>query len=195
MESGPYWLRSSLLGVLVAARCRYSRMKSREEIIERFNSYNFHDDTIHAIKIFPSTSRKNLSKVEIESSEYSTNKRRFLTLKGCANISLQADFDVLLDNAPPNVEYVQAYGSGITIKAFVERQRDIWNVEYEPTIEEPIKEKIQHINKYVLFRIYLFGGIIEVVAKDFAVKGATKRDAQRIQTVDSSKSIKLKLVS
>jgi hypothetical protein len=153
-------------------------MKSREEIIERFNAYNFHDDTIHAIKIFPATSRKNLSKVEIESSEYYTNKRRFLTLKGCANISLQADFDVLLNNAPPNVEYVQAYGSGITIKEFVERQRDIWNVEYEPPIEEPIKEKIQNVGQYVLFRI------LDVVAKDFAVKGATKRDAQTAKGLD-----------
>jgi len=78
-------------------------MKSREEIIERFNAYNFHDDTILAIKIFPTTSRKNYSKIEIESSEYSTNKRRFLTLKGCANISLQADLDVLLNNAPRRI--------------------------------------------------------------------------------------------
>ena len=94
-------------------------MKSREEIIERFNAHDFHDDTIHAIKIFPATSRKNLGKVEIESSKHYTKKRRFLTLKGCANISLQADFDVLLNNAPPNVDHVQAFGSGITIKEFL----------------------------------------------------------------------------
>ena len=152
-------------------------MKSREEIIERFNSYNFHDDTIHAIKIFPATPPRKLSKVEVETSKYYTKKKRFLTLKGCANISLQADFDVLLNNAPPNVEYVQAYGCGITIKEFVERQREIWNVDYTPPIEEPIKEKIKSIDKYVLFRIRLFGGILEVVARDFAVKGATKINA------------------
>jgi hypothetical protein len=51
-------------------------------------------------------------------------------------------------------------------------------VEYEPPIEEPIKEKIQNICQYALFRIQLFGGILDVVAKDFAVKGATKRDAR-----------------
>jgi hypothetical protein len=90
----------------------------------------------------------------------------------------------LLNNAPPNVEYAQAYGSGITIKEFVERQRDIWNVEYEPPIEEPIKEKIQNIDQYVLFRVQLFGGILAVVAKNFAVKGATKRDAQTARDLD-----------
>lgn len=149
-------------------------MKNREEIIERFNSYNFHDDTIHSIKVFPATSGRMRSKIEIETSEYRGSKKRLLTLKGCANISLQADFDVLLGNAPPNVAGIQAFGSGITIREFVERQRGIWNVEYSPSIEEPIKEKVENINDYILFEIELFGGILEVVAKDFTVKGATK---------------------
>jgi hypothetical protein len=57
-------------------------------------------------------------------------------------------------------------------------------VEYEPPIEEPIKEKIQNIDQYVLFRVQLFGGILAVVAKNFAVKGATKRDAQTARDLD-----------
>ena len=170
-----WWLsfapRTRILNTLdVAEESKYSRMKSREEIIERFNAHDFHDVTIHAIKIFPATSRKNLTKVEIESAKHSTNKRRSLTLKGCANISLQADFDVLLNNAPPNVDYVRAYGSSIIIKKFLKRQRDIWNVDNEPLIGDPIKEKIQNVDQYVVFRIQLFGGILEVVAKDFVVK-------------------------
>ena len=33
-------------------------MKSKQEIIAVFNSQNFHDDTVHAIRVVPTTSRR-----------------------------------------------------------------------------------------------------------------------------------------
>jgi hypothetical protein len=156
-------------------------MRNRASIVEKFNSYNFHDDTIHTIKIFPSSYQKKSGKyqktpckIEIDFTDYLTEKRGVLVLKVCANISLQVDFDVLLQNGSINTAAAAANGNGIEIKSFIENQKPFWNVEYAAPLNEPIVEKLQNIDEYVLFRIQLFGGIIEVVAKDYELRNLPK---------------------
>ena len=41
-------------------------IKSKQEIIAAFNSHNFHDDTVHEIRVVPATSRRRRNRIEIE---------------------------------------------------------------------------------------------------------------------------------
>ena len=41
-------------------------IKSKQEIIAAFNSHSFYDDTVHGIRVVPTTSRRRRSRIEIE---------------------------------------------------------------------------------------------------------------------------------
>lgn len=150
-------------------------IKSKQEIITAFNSHNFHDDTVHAIRIVPTTSRRRRSRIEIELTQYVNDKQRCLTLTGCANVSFVADFDVLLHNAFANTEWGQADGSEERIRQIMTGQITDLNIEYEPASRHPTNRKMSDLTPYILFRIQFFGGTLEVVGRGFKLTDSRDR--------------------
>lgn len=156
-----------LLGVLYMKRTKH-------EIINDFNSYNFHDDLVVGINISPSDSSRKHSNIEIEFKEICYKKQRFLTLKQCANVSFVADFDVLTSQAFCNTQGVIAIDDQQQIENLLNEQLDQLNVETcvwcdEP--EHPTRKKLLDVSPFILFVISFFGGTLKVVAKNFKAKG------------------------
>jgi hypothetical protein len=46
-----------------------------------------------------------------------------------------------------------------------------WHTQYMPSCpkDQPIRKKLASLDKYVLFRITFFGGIVEILAKNFVL--------------------------
>ena len=152
--------------------------KDKNRIIADFNSHNLHDDTVHAIRIVPSTSRRKYSHIEINLTEYGTNKARLLTLNGCANLSFVADFDVLTDNAFANTDSVQATDDEEAIRQILAEQMAYLNVEYWDKNSalcdtHPTRRKLKDLTAYILFRVLFYGGTLQVVARGFRVSRPT----------------------
>lgn len=144
----------------------------KQQIIAAFNARSLHDDTVHAVRIVPSTSRRRQSYVEVDLTEYVTNQRRLLRLTGCANLSFIADFDVLTNNAFANTERVQAIGDENRIRQIMSAQMAHLNLDYvdehgEPDPGHPTRKKLCDVSPYILFRITFYGGTLEVVARGF----------------------------
>ena len=148
--------------------------KAKEQIVAEFNHHNLHDDTVHALRVIPSTTRRRSSRVEVDLTQYVTNRPRRLCLTGCANISFVADFDVLLRNAFANTERVQAIGDEQRIRQIMTEQMAHVNLEYvtlegEPSEHHPTRQKLRDVSAYILFRITFYGGTLEVIARGFKI--------------------------
>jgi hypothetical protein len=149
--------------------------KTPQQIVETFNSYNFHDDTIMNMQIVPSTIQGRYSRIVLDFEDDDTGKLLQLTITGCANISLVADFDVLKDNSGfGNTNWTEAIYDEKRIKDLMSKQINELNVEYldekrEPSEKHPTKVKIANHSEFVLFRIGFFGGTMEVIGRNFKV--------------------------
>lgn len=149
--------------------------RTPEEIAAAFNAHRFHDDTVLDMRISPSRSRTRFSKIVIDFAEDDTGRLKQLTFTGCANVSLTADFDVLTDNAGfGNTSHVQACCESDKIKNFLAEQIDDLNIDYsdeydEPSNRHPTRAKLGDLSKFILFRVELFGGTLELVARNFKV--------------------------
>lgn len=149
-------------------------MRDKHQIMAAFNAYNLHDDTVQAVRILPSPSRRRQSTVEIDLTEYVSDKPRRLRLTGCANLSFIADFDVLTDNAFANTEGVQASGDEERIRQIVTAQMAHLNLDYgdsdeEPDEHHPTRRKLADLSPFILFRVTFYGGTLEVVARGFQI--------------------------
>jgi L-ascorbate metabolism protein UlaG (beta-lactamase superfamily) len=150
------------------------RRRAREQLVAAFNARSLHDDTVHAVRIFHSTSRRRSSRVEVDLTEYVTHRPRRLVLTGCANLSFVADFDVLTDNAFANTEAVFASMDEEHIREIMEAQMAHVNVDYfkeddTPSDYHPTRRKLTDLSAFILFRITFFGGTLEVVARGFTL--------------------------
>jgi hypothetical protein len=156
--------------------------KTREQVAAAFNTCNLHDDSVHAIRIIPATSRRSSSRVELDLTEYVTNRPRRLALTGCANISFVADFDVLVDNAFANTEGVQASVDEERIREIIARGMGDLNVEYteggQPSEDHPARLKLRDAAAYVLFRVTFYGGTLEVIGRGFKISRPRPKAAQ-----------------
>ncbi len=54
----------------------------------------------------------------------------------------------------------------------MKRQKRHWNVSYERSID-PLPKKLLDAEKYVLFRVRVFGGTLNIVARSFSNKRLT----------------------
>jgi hypothetical protein len=154
--------------------------KDKQKIIAEFNSCNFHDDTVHGVRVLPSTSRRKGSQIQVDLTEYITNKPRLLTLTGCANFSFIADFDVLTRNAFANTEQVEANGDEELIRRILAGQMAHLNIEYwdnEGNLSDkhPTRRKLADVTGYILFRVLFYGGTLEVVARGFRITRPTAK--------------------
>jgi hypothetical protein len=148
-------------------------MRTPTEIADSFSEIDAHDDTIEAVNIVPAAGRSSC-KVVLTLFRHWENKRRLLQFTGCANVSFRADTTVLFDNAPNNTRSLEATTSVDEIVKLMRSQKKDWNVGYEKCID-PLPAKLAAATSYVLFRVRLFGGILEVIAKSYKISGLGSR--------------------
>lgn len=152
-------------------------MQTPTEIANSFSSIDVHDDTIEAVNVIPAAGRASC-KIGITFYRHWENKRRLLQFTGCANISFRADATVLLDNAPNNTCGLEASASVDEIMKFMRSHKKDWNVTYQKSID-PLSTKLASATSYVLFRVRVFGGILEVLAKSFKITRLTLRSTRQ----------------
>jgi hypothetical protein len=75
---------------------------------------------------------------------------------------------------------LEATSDRLTIEAAMRRHKRSWNVTYQKSID-PLPPKLAASKQYVMFRVRMFGGILEVLARSFAIKrmNAAKLAAKR----------------
>jgi hypothetical protein len=154
------------------ARTHVGNRRDRQRTIEAFNALHVHDATVQAVRIFPSTSKRRQSYVEVDLTEYVTCKPLLLRLTGSANVTLAADFQVLTDNAFANTEGVRATGDEKRIRQLMSEQMAHLNIEYyevdeKPSARHPTRRKLTDVSSYILFQVTFYGGTLEVVARGF----------------------------
>jgi hypothetical protein len=150
-------------------------MASPSQLAEKFEALDVHDDTVEEFRFIPAAKPRSSAKVEVMLYRHWEDKRRILTLLGCANYEVVLDADVLRDNSPNNTCSLEATAQGDEIASRMRRHRRAWNVSYERGIN-PLPNKLSSANKYVLFRVRMFGGNLEVIARSFSIRrvGAPK---------------------
>ncbi len=156
-------------------------MPPPKQIVARFSALDAHDDTVEGFVFIPpiNRDRRSRAKVEITLFRHWTGERRVIQFLSCANVGLSLDADVLQGNAPSNTCCLEATSDRATIEAAMRRHKRSWNVTYQKSID-PLPAKLVASKQYVMFRVRMFGGILEILARSFAVKrmNATKLTAK-----------------
>ena len=148
-------------------------MTETSEIASAFSEIGIHDDTIESIIIFPAEGRKSC-KVTLTLFRHWENKRRLLQFIDCKNIKFSVDMTILFDNAPNNTWGTEASASLDETVKLIRLQKKQWNVSYQKSID-PLPKKLASASKFLLFRVFFFGGILEVVAKSYKFTNLSNR--------------------
>lgn len=148
-------------------------MVTRVQLVERFERLDVHDDTVEEIRFLPGSKRKRSATVEVSLYRHWEGKHRILRFLGCANHEILLDADTLRDNAPNNTCSAEASISDKEIASRMRRHRRVWNVSYEKSID-PMNTKGAKLPDLVLFRLRMFGGNLEVIARSFSIRRVTK---------------------
>jgi hypothetical protein len=145
---------------------------NKDKITKRFLRHNFHDALLKEIHIQPAKDQKDKSSVEVFLEDYETNDLIQIIFEQPGNISFVADFDILRDNAGfGNTHSTNVVTDSAHILRTINSQKSKWNVTYpKGGIRSPIEKKINNVEKYITFKIYFFGGVLEVVAKNCKIK-------------------------
>lgn len=113
----------------------------------------------------------------VRKASYGEYKKAKIEFKQVANLNLNIDFDILADNDFSPFAGGKASEWVYRKDAIVSNSKKAWNMVYldkdnseKPIQKTPAKHKIIHQNRYILFKIGLFGGVIEVLAKDFNIQ-------------------------
>ncbi|WP_018608266.1 hypothetical protein [Uliginosibacterium gangwonense] len=144
-------------------------MQPPHQIAEKFSSIDAHDDTVEGFSFIPATKRGKKAKLEVTLFRHWEGKRRLLTFTNCANIQLVLDADVLLDNAPNNTCALQATADSNEVTALMRKHKSAWNVSYQKRVD-PLNGKLDVADKCVLFRVRVFGGVLQIIARSFSVR-------------------------
>jgi len=144
-------------------------MRAAAETAAKFAAIDAHDDTVEGFVILPPTGRRKQATVEVRLLRHWQDKRRVIRFSNCANIAVAMDIDVLADNWPINAHSLTATADLTEITALMRWQKRSWHVRYEKSID-PLPAKLSAARSYVLFRVRLFGGLLEIVAKSFSIK-------------------------
>ena len=142
-------------------------MPSPAQIAEKFKALDIHDDTVEGFRFVPAVKRETKAKVEITLYRHWKNKRRVLTFNNCANFQVTLDADVLLGNSPNNACVADASADRNDIATLMRQHKRNWHLSYQRSID-PLQAKLIAAEKYVLFRLHMFGGVLLIVARTFS---------------------------
>ncbi len=143
-------------------------MFTRSQWAEKFERLDLHDDTVQEIRFLPSSTRRRAATVEVALHRYWEERHRVLRFLGCANYEILLDVDTFRDNAPNNACSVEASVIDKEIALRMRRHKRVWNVSYERSID-PLSAKMEALPDLVLFRLRMFGGTLEVIARSFSI--------------------------
>jgi hypothetical protein len=144
-------------------------MQTPSQIAAKFAAIDAHDDTVEGFVMLPSTERRKQTAVEVTLFRHWQNKRRVIRFIDCANVGMALDADVLKRNGPSNTAALDATSNKTEIESLMRNHKRSWHVTYEKVID-PLPGKLAASKRYVLFRVRLFGGLLEIVAKSFSIK-------------------------
>jgi hypothetical protein len=145
---------------------------SNSHVVAKFNKLDFHDDVFLSLKVYPSVSRTNVTRIDLEFRDDSTKEVKVLSFHRCANFRFVMDFDVLADNCYFGTEASAAKNDVQQMRKFVKAQMSHWRTEYMRPLPEdkPIRRKLRAIGSYIFFQVTFFGGTAEVLAKYYRLK-------------------------
>jgi hypothetical protein len=152
------------------------RAASRQFVIKRFNDLDLHDDNLLSVTVHPPHSSRNSTRIDFDFQDDSTGGRKLLSFRGCANIRYVMDFDVLSSNWFAQTKQTVSHAETEKIRKLIKAQMAYWHVRYMPPApkDKPIRKKLSSLSTYALFRIAFFGGIVEILAKDFILSRKRK---------------------
>ena len=160
--------------------------KERQEKLLRFEQYNFegvasgntprfHDNDIRSIRIVPAQESGEPSFVEFLFYDRGARLERTLKLKQCVNLRFAIDFDILSGNASSatnsagQTSNVEIKDCNDCIERLLKQGVADWNVEYPPRKDTPASYKSFQLHKFILVKVTLHGGTLEIVARDFEI--------------------------
>jgi len=138
-----------------------------------FNNLDLHDDALASVRIRAPRSKTALTTIDFELLDDSTGAKKVVSFRGCSNLRFIMDFDVLADNWYAQTKSTTSRTDLRHLQKFVQSQIAHWRVKYmAPSPKnKPIRKKLSTMrSSYVLFKLNFFGGTVEVLAKNFAVK-------------------------
>jgi hypothetical protein len=143
---------------------------------ESFRELDFHDDTFVDMKVLPAPCRGDGmgSVVEIQLLQYSEKTLRVVRFSGCTNLRVAMDFDVLADNLSPNTSRVDAHTDLGRMRDLIQSQEKDWDVNYAGTSKSPVTKKLATLDDLVFFRVQFFGGVVDIIAREYQVEAANK---------------------
>jgi hypothetical protein len=136
---------------------------------ERFSSLDVHDNTVEAVQLLPGARRGENTKLQVTLYRHWEKTRRILTFQGCENIQMNVDATVLAGNGPSNTCEASASADSEEIASLMRGQRRFWNVTYQKSID-PMPTKMGRASDLVMFRLRMFGGTLNIVARTFTVR-------------------------
>lgn len=136
---------------------------------ERFSSLDVHDDTVESIQLLPGARRGERTKLQVTLYRHWEKTRRTLTFNNCENIQMNVDATVLAGNGPNNTCEASASADPEEIVSLMRGQRRFWNVSYQQAID-PMRTKMGLASDLVMFRLRMFGGTLNIVARTFTVR-------------------------
>jgi len=149
---------------------------SLSHIASRFGKLDVHDDVVESVEVIPAKRRGLGCTVQVTLFRPWLRKRRLLRFTNCANVGITIDATVLVDNLFGNTSRAEASTKVSEIRAVMRRHNPFVNVTYERTID-PFPPKLAAAGTFAVFRLYLFGGTLELVAKSFSCRQLTIRSS------------------
>ena len=160
----------------------------QREKVERFERYNFerresgreapkfHDNDVRSIKILPPRKKNDPSNIEFLFFDPDESVERLLRVKQCANLRFSMDFDILADNtsgpksSAGQTSNVEVSGCRECIERVLKQGMADWNVEYPPRDDTPATYRVYQLQKFILVKVWLCGGTLAIVARDFEIE-------------------------
>jgi hypothetical protein len=136
-----------------------------------FRDLDFHDNTFIDMKVIPTQSPGDNtgSIIEVQLLQY-PEKKQLLRFIGCTNLKVGIDFDVLASNLPPNTSRVDAHTDKNLMAVLMYSQERNWDVGYGMGRNSPLDRKLNLIDELVCFRVQFFGGLVEIIARQYQVE-------------------------
>jgi hypothetical protein len=146
-------------------------MHTSKAIAERFRELDFHDDTFVSMAVLPAQTRGDVtgSVIELRLSPCHSQKKRLVQFIGCANLRVGLDFDVVANNLPPNTSRVESHVDANLMRELMQSQKRDWDVGYG-SMRSPLDDKLDAMDELVCFRVQFFGGVIEIIAREFLIE-------------------------